>query len=66
MLKKITRKNRLQIRGTQGEKTEVAHQVYDISNRQRLGISESECIKALYKGCTEIIHMESNFPASCP
>jgi len=48
----------LQIRGTKGEKTEVDNAVFDISNLQRLGISEYETIQNLYKGLESIIKTE--------
>lgn len=48
----------LQIRGTDGEKTKVKNSVFDISNCQRLGISESRIIKNLYAGLLAIIKAE--------
>lgn len=48
----------LQIRGTQGEKTEVEDSVFDISNSQRLGITEQECCKVLHEGVCRLIAME--------
>ena len=48
----------LQIRGTQGEKTEVEDGIFDISNRQRLGITEDTCCKVLYHGVCKMIEVE--------
>ncbi len=50
----------LEIRGTRGEKTKVEKSIFDISNRQRLGITEKQCVKNLHKGLTAIIEMENN------
>ncbi|MBF0467963.1 MAG: arginine kinase [Desulfamplus sp.] len=49
---------RLQTRGTQGEKTEVESAVFDISNSQRLGVTERECCETLCNGICEIIELE--------
>ena len=45
----------LQIRGSHGEKTEVLDGIVDISNRQRLGITEKQCIETLHRGLSAII-----------
>ncbi|MBI9090034.1 MAG: arginine kinase [Desulfobacterium sp.] len=45
----------LQIRGSHGEKTEVLDGIVDISNRQRLGITEKQCIETLHRGVCAII-----------
>lgn len=58
LLNTITRVHNLQIRGTKGEKTAVKNGVFDISNRQRLGISEVEIIKTLHRGLSAIINAE--------
>ncbi len=50
----------LQIRGTHGEKTKIKNAVFDISNKQRLGITERQCIQTLYTGILNIIKMEKN------
>lgn len=50
----------LQIRGTKGEKTKVENAVFDISNRQRLGISETGIIHNLHTGLMAIIKAEKN------
>lgn len=60
ILARITEKHALQIRGSMGEKTAIEDGIFDISNRQRLGISESEIIKKLHRGLLEIISAEQN------
>ena len=60
LLTSLTKAHDLQIRGTSGEKTEVKNCVFDISNRQRLGITETDIIKKLHQGLLEIINTEKN------
>ncbi len=57
-LRKAADAHGLQIRGTQGEKSNVEDAVFDISNRRRLGISESRSIQMLHTGLVEIIALE--------
>ena len=61
LLFKIAKVFNLQIRGTGGEKTRVERAVFDISNRQRLGITEKKCIQSLNEGIIAIIAMEKEF-----
>jgi creatine kinase/arginine kinase len=56
----------LQIRGTRGEKTTVTGAVFDISNRFRLGISETQIIQNLHTGITAIITAEKQLAGSGP
>ncbi|MCP4670806.1 MAG: arginine kinase [Desulfobacula sp.] len=58
ILKDIVNSYKLQIRGTKGEKTKVKNSVFDISNQQRLGVSEYEIIQNLHKGLEAIIKIE--------
>ncbi len=60
LLHDLVRTYNLQIRGTGGEKTKIRHAVFDISNRQRLGISESRIIQNLHNGLLAIIKAEQN------
>ena len=60
ILNKLAREYHLQIRGTRGEKTGVEDAVFDISNAERLGISETAIIRALHKGLSAIIKAEEN------
>lgn len=59
-LDRITEEYDLQIRGTSGEKTDVIDKVFDISNRQRFGISEVEIIHKLHRGLEKIIQAETD------
>lgn len=54
----LTRSFNLQIRGTGGEKTAVESAVFDISNRQRLGVSEAGIILNLHAGLLAILKAE--------
>lgn len=56
----LTKAHNLQIRGTQGEKTRIQNNIFDISNRQRLGISESRIIQTLHTGLRAIIKAEKS------
>jgi creatine kinase/arginine kinase len=58
LLHDLARRYHLQIRGTRGEKTSVENAIFDISNRQRLGISESGIVRNLHKGLLAIITAE--------
>ncbi len=60
ILEQIAQSYQLQIRGTSGEKTKVKDAIFDISNRRRLGITESEIIHTLYSGVKAIIAAEKN------
>jgi len=58
ILESAARGLKLQVRGTQGEKTEVESAIFDISNSQRLGITERQCCQILYNGICKIIDLE--------
>lgn len=60
LLKSVTERHHLQIRGTGGEKTGVQQAVFDISNKQRLGVRESDIIRTLYNGISDIINTEKS------
>lgn len=60
LLAAITEAHNLQIRGTQGEKTSVENGIFDISNRQRYGISEVDIIKTLHRGLLAVIEAEKS------
>ena len=55
---KFAEQNRLQIRGTSGEKSSVENYVFDISNKQRLGVNEIDCLKILSNGINKLIELE--------
>ncbi len=60
LLNRLVKEHHLQIRGTGGEKTRVDQAVFDISNRRRLGICESDLIQHLYTGLAAIIKAEQS------
>lgn len=58
LLKEITDYYHLQIRGIHGEHTDNEGDIFDISNRRRLGISEVRCIQDLHAGVSALIEQE--------
>ncbi len=50
----------LSVRGVHGEHSESEDGVYDISNKQRLGITEVECIQILYNGIEKLLRLEDS------
>ncbi len=60
LLKSITDKHHLQIRGIDGEHSQSQNGIYDISNKRRLGITEIECTKDLYNGVLALIEKEES------
>jgi len=49
----------LQVRGSAGEHSEAKGGLYDVSNRERMGLTEFEAVKKMYDGVRELIRMES-------
>ena len=60
-IERITQEYELQIRGIHGEHSESVSGIFDISNKRRLGITEVECIQALYEGVKTLIEAEVEF-----
>jgi creatine kinase/arginine kinase len=60
LLNKLVAQYQLQIRGTHGEKTSVEQGIFDISNKQRLGLPENRIIQNLHAGLTAIIAAEKS------
>jgi len=60
LLHEEARRLNLQVRGTQGEKTQVEKAVFDISNEQRLGITEKKCLQTLHLGVSRLIALEQD------
>ncbi len=58
-LKKICAGMRLSVRGIHGEHSESEDGTFDISNKQRLGISETEAVNVMAEGIQELIARET-------
>ena len=46
------------MRGSAGEHSEAVGGLYDISNKERLGLTEFQAVEKMYKGIGELIRME--------
>lgn len=57
-LRELAEGLQLQVRGTSGEHTESVGMIFDISNRQRLGVTEAECVATLHRGIARLLRME--------
>lgn len=57
-LKAICARLNLSLRGVHGEHSDSEGGVFDISNKQRLGVSETEAVNTLIKGIKELIIKE--------
>lgn len=55
----ICDKMELSVRGLHGEHSAFVGGVYDISNKQRLGITEVDCVKILCKGVNDLLAMDA-------
>lgn len=60
--KAICDEMKLQIRGIHGEHSESAAGVYDISNKQRLGLTEYGAVRQMYDGVKKLIELEAAAP----
>ena len=47
-----------QVRGSSGEHSEAVGGLYDISNAERIGLTEYEAVNKMYQGVKELIEME--------
>ncbi|CAB3410582.1 unnamed protein product [Caenorhabditis bovis] len=56
--KKICDEMKLQIRGIHGEHSESKEGIYDISNKQRLGLTEYQAVRQMYDGVKKLIELE--------
>lgn len=52
---------KLSIRGIHGEHSESEGGVYDISNKQRLGVSEVDAAMTMYRGVKRLIELDRSF-----
>lgn len=63
-LQNVADKFQLQVRGSAGEHSEADGGKYDISNRERMGITEFQAVKKMYDGVAELIKMEMELEAA--
>ncbi|MBN1958486.1 MAG: hypothetical protein JXQ81_11270 [Desulfuromonadales bacterium] len=63
LIKNLTDRYYLQIRGVHGEHSQSEGGVFDISNRRRLGVSEVRCVQDLIDGVTALITRERELAA---
>ncbi len=56
--KAITNRHHLQIRGIDGEHSKSKGNIYDISNKRRLGVTEVQCVQDMVDGVRELIEVE--------
>ena len=52
------------VRGSSGEHSEAVGGKYDISNRERMGITEFQAVQKMYEGVAELIKMEQELEKS--
>jgi len=57
-LQAVADKFQLQVRGSAGEHSEAKGGLYDVSNRERMGLTEFDAVKKMYDGVKELIRME--------
>lgn len=57
-LVQLCKEMQLSVRGVHGEHSESENGVWDISNKQRLGVSEVDCLHILHEGVTELLRLE--------
>ncbi|MCK5854802.1 MAG: arginine kinase [Sulfurovaceae bacterium] len=58
--KAITDRHHLQIRGIHGEHSDSVGDIYDISNKRRLGVTEVQCVQDMVDGVVELIDVEKS------
>jgi arginine kinase len=63
-MNEIANKNHVQIRGIHGEHSESDEGIFDISNKRRLGFTESQLVKDMYDGVREFIKEEKKLGES--
>lgn len=57
-LEEVAAKYNLQVRGSAGEHSEAVGGIYDISNKQRMGLTEYDAVKTMQDGIVELIKLE--------
>ncbi|KAI6202191.1 Arginine kinase [Aphelenchoides besseyi] len=60
--KQICAELKLQPRGIHGEHSDTQGGIYDLSNKQRLGLSEFQAVKVMHEGVKKLIEMEKAEP----
>jgi len=65
ILYRIVRQNNLQIRGGSGENSNIENSVFDISNKQKIRITEDQCLNILTHAVQKIICLEESLEKSC-
>lgn len=60
LMRPVIEQHHLQVRGTHGEHSTSEGGVLDISNRRRLGVSATACVRDLYRGVTALIALEQS------
>jgi arginine kinase len=55
---KIANEHNVQIRGIHGEHSESSNGIYDVSNKRRLGFSETQLVRDMYNGVKAMIEAE--------
>jgi creatine kinase/arginine kinase len=58
--KAITDRHHLQIRGIHGEHSQSKDNIYDISNKRRLGVTEVQCVQDMVDGVVALIAAEKS------
>merc|ERR1712183_770886 len=59
-LQEVADKWQLQVRGSSGEHSEAEGGKYDISNRERMGLTEAEAVGKMWSGVKAMIEMEKD------
>uniref|UniRef100_A0A1I8I6C1 Arginine kinase n=1 Tax=Macrostomum lignano TaxID=282301 RepID=A0A1I8I6C1_9PLAT len=63
-LQRVADRFQLQVRGSAGEHSEAVGGLYDISNKERMGLTEFEAVGKMYRGIGELIKMEKELEAN--
>ncbi|TAK99504.1 MAG: arginine kinase [Rhodospirillaceae bacterium] len=59
----VCMQQRLAVRSIFGEQSAMSGNIYDISNKRRLGLSEVECLHEILEGAMKLIDLEKSFAA---
>lgn len=64
LFQELAESNKLSIRGTNGEHSDSQGGVYDISNKQRLGLSEVDAVRKMYDGVQRLLQEDRALAAA--